>query len=348
MSLKLPSLWHRFAFTLAVLFIFCLIAEFAVRSTNIDSYFQNRFFILNRALDYPDLFKKDDQLFWRFRSGQTITSRFFEGNTYRINENGLRGDELNSTPGSQRIMAIGNSCTFGWGVKLDETYLQVAGQIVGDDCEVINGAIPGYSSLQGRRFFENELINLKPDILIILFAWNDHWAAASQIADKDQQFPPQPVIRLQNFLSNFHAYRLMKKILLSTVEPEPDSIFDRSNIVYRVAPDDFNENLTAICRLAKSKSIRPILLSSPIPSLDKYYPPGSVSNLHRYHEYYNQIIKSVANEYDVELIDLAHFFDDRSDLFDNANRAPIHFNARGHQLAGELIGRYLLDSTSVR
>lgn len=345
MNSKLSPLWRRGAYSLAALIIFCSFAELAGRLTGINSYFQNRFFVLNRALDYPDIFKKDDRLFWRFRSGQTITSRFFEGHTYQINDYGLRGYQISSTPGSPRIMALGNSCTFGWGVELNQTYLKVTEQIIGNGCEIINGAIPGYSSLQGRRFFEDELISLKPDILLILFAWNDHWAAASQITDKEQQFPPLPVIRLQNFLSNFHSYRLLKKLLLATVEPPPDSIFDRSNIVYRVGLQDFGDNLAAICLLAIENNIRPILLSSPIPSLENYYPPGSVSNLHRYHDYYNQTIKSVANDNGVELIDLAHFFDDHDDLFDNASLDPIHFNARGHKLAGELIGRYLLDST---
>ena len=58
--------------------------------------------------------------------------------------------------------------------------------MLGGKYEVINAGIPGYTSLQGERFLKSDLLKLEPDIVPIMFAWNDHWAAASGIADKDQ------------------------------------------------------------------------------------------------------------------------------------------------------------------
>lgn len=327
--------------------IFLAVVELAVRTFGVDTFFQNRFFVLNRALDYPDVFQKDRDLFWRLRPDQVVTSKFFEGKTYRINSLGLRGREVSKVKTKRRILALGNSCTFGWGVSYEETYVKRLEVFLDGAYDVINGAIPGYSSFQGRRFFERGLVQLQPDILLILFVWNDHWAAASQIADKDQQFPPQAIIACQNLLSRFHSYRLLKKLLLSGIEQEPDSLFDRKAPIYRVGLEDFRKNLRDICRLARSKGTTPILLTSPIPPLATYYPPGARSPMHRFHERYNQVIRELSVSDSVDLVDLAREFAHYADLYDKALNDPIHFNAKGHRLAAELLAEHIRENRLV-
>ncbi|MEW5995137.1 MAG: SGNH/GDSL hydrolase family protein, partial [Candidatus Zixiibacteriota bacterium] len=324
-----------------VLIVSVSLVEVAVRIAGIDTYFQNRFFVVNRALDYPDVFKKDSRLFWRLRPGHTVTSRFFEGKAYRINSLGLRGDEVPPKKDRPRILALGNSCTFGWGVTDEQTYTRRLEKLLGGSYEVINCGIPGYSSWQGKLFLQRELIDLQPDILLICYAWNDHWAAANQIADKDQQLPPQAILAVQNFLSRFHSYRLLKKLLLSAVEKNPDSLFDRSAPVYRVGLEDFALNLREMCRFARSHNVRPYLMTSPIASLHIYFPPGSRSLIHRYHQKYNDVIWEVAKSEGVGLIDLAAEFDRHYDLYDDARWDLKHYNAKGHLAAARLIAATL-------
>jgi len=326
---------------LVAVLIFIVLVEVVLRLVKADDYFQNRFFIVNRALDYPEIFQRDRDLFWRFRPDRTVTSKFFEGETYRINSYGLRGDEIPAEKKKKRIITLGNSCTFGWGIPLNQTYAKQLEKNLQGHYEVINGAVPGYSSFQGDKFFENDLLDLRPDIVTVLFAWNDHWAAALQIADKDQEFPPKIILETQNFLARFHFYRLMKKTLLSAVEKNPDSTFDRSNIVYRVGLDDFGLNLKEICERVREAGATPVLLTSPIPSLEKYYPPGARSSLHAFHEKYNQVIRNISAVYNIDLVDLAREFDNQDGLWDDALRDPIHFNARGHELAARLIADYI-------
>lgn len=326
--------------------IFIGFAELLFTIIPIDSYFQNRFFLVNRALDYPEVFKKDSQLFWKLRPAQKISSRFFEGKEYNINSAGLRGEEIPQKSDLPRIVAIGNSCTFGWGIPENETYINRLGALINDDpslpkVEAINGAVPGYSSFQGRRFFLSDILPLKPDVVTIMFAWNDQWAAAGNIADKDQQMPPEAIINVQNFLSRLKIYRLAKKLILSAVEKPLEEKFDRENPVYRVSIPDIYDNLNVIVQQCRREGITPILLTSPIPSLDKYYPPGKQSLMHLYHQYYNQQIHSLARDTRTALIDLAAEFDRYNDLFDNAAMDPIHFNARGHQVAADMIFDYI-------
>jgi lysophospholipase L1-like esterase len=327
--------------SLLVLVIFLAVGETLVRLIRVDTYFQNRFFTLNRALDYPDVFAKDKDLFWRFRPDQTITSRFFEGRTFTINSRGLRGGEIAGIKSAQRLITLGNSCTFGWRLPDQLIYPNRLQARLGPEYEVVNAGIPGYSSLQGRRFFERDLVALQPNIVTILFAWNDHWAAAGAIADKDQQPPPGTILAVQNLLSRFHLYRLAKKLLLSLIEAHPESLFDPGAVVYRVGPEDFYANLAAICRTAREHGARPLLLTSPIPALDTYYPLGARSPMHTYHELYNSLIRQVAVDEDVALVDLARKFDEAGDLWDDAPNDPIHFNEKGHLLAAELIAEYV-------
>ncbi|MBD3403408.1 hypothetical protein GF420_10970 [candidate division GN15 bacterium] len=337
MATQRYSLGIRLLGGLVALILFVVMIEAVVRLVEFDTTFQNRFFVLNRALDYPDVFEKDHRLFWRFRPDQTITSEFFEGKTYRINSDGMRGPEITRPKMRPRILAIGNSCTFGWGVTEDSIYIRRIETAFDGRYEVINAAIPGYTSLQGKRFLQDELIRLEPEILLVLFAWNDHWAAANGIADKNQEFPPPWLLDMQNALARLESYRLYKKLLLSAVEPDPDSLYQRDSIVYRVGPDDFYQNLQEISAIGQANHMRVIFLTSPIPALETYYAPGMRSPLHNFHYRYNEIIRRVARDTRAELVDIALRFDRHDGLFDNAAMDPIHFNARGHAVAAEAI-----------
>ena len=326
--------------------IFIILAEILLTVIPVDTYFENRFFLVNRALDYPEVFKKDSQVFWRLRPDQTISSRFFEGKGYHINSAGLRGPEIPIKSNLPRIIAVGNSCTFGWSIPDNQTFINRLGALINKDSslpkvEIINGAVPGYSSFQGRRFFITDILPLKPDIITIMFAWNDQWAAAGNVADKDQKMPPEIIIDIQNLFSRLKIYRLTKKAILSIIEKPLDERLDKENPVYRVSIPDFYDNLNVIVQQCRREGITPILLTSPIPSLEKYYPPGRQSLMHLYHQYYNQQIHSLARETKVPLIDLAAEFDKYGDLFDDASGDPIHFNAKGHRVAAEMIYEYI-------
>lgn len=336
---------HKWLFRIVVpllsIVLFVAAVELALRLAGVDPFFQNRFFVLNRALDYPGIFKKDHDLFWRLRPDRTVTSRFFIGRTYRTNSLGFNGPEVTPKKNRTRIITMGNSCTFGWGVAIENSYPRRLEDLLGSGFQVINAGVPGYTSLQGKRLYRSDLRQLRPDIVTVLFAFNDHWAAAGEIPDKQQELPPQWLLDIQNTLGRLHTYRVLRKLILSSVEPSMDSLYNRQAPVYRVDPDDFRANLTELCRMIEADRARPVLLTSPIPDLATYYPPGHKSGLHAYHERYNKIVREVAAAENAGLVDLAIEFDRYDGLFDDPLVDPIHFNARGHRLAANTIAEYL-------
>jgi len=332
--------------------LFVVFTEILFTIIPVDTFFQNRFFLVNRALDYPEVFKKDRQLFWRLRPSQKISSRFFEGKEYNINSYGLRGDEIPDKTDRTRIVAMGNSCTFGWGVRNDQAYINKLGDLINSDSalppvEIINGAVPGYSSFQGRRFFITDILPLEPDIIFLMYGWNDQWAAAGNIPDQDQEPLPEIIIDVQNMFSRLKIYRLSKKLLLSAVEQPLDDRLVKEKPVYRVDIPDYYNNLDFIVQYCRQEGIRPILLTSPIPSLEKYYQPGKKSMLHLFHQYYNHQVRQLARNSKIDLVDLAIEFDNYDNLFDDAEKDPIHFNAMGHQTAAEAIHRYLTNNPEI-
>ncbi len=77
-----------------------------------------------------------------------------------------------------RIICLGDSCTYGSNVDWDQTYparLQVVLNN-GDDeprIEVLNAGVSGYTSYQGFRYLQEDLIRYKPDLVTLYFGPND-------------------------------------------------------------------------------------------------------------------------------------------------------------------------------
>ncbi|RME26766.1 MAG: SGNH/GDSL hydrolase family protein [Deltaproteobacteria bacterium] len=69
--------------------------------------------------------------------------------------------------GPLRVVALGDSSVFGWGVDDDEVFV---GRLPAD---TVNLAVPGYSAVQGRVLAEQELAALHPEVLVLGFGAND-------------------------------------------------------------------------------------------------------------------------------------------------------------------------------
>ncbi len=332
--------------------VFVILFEVVFAIFPIDTFFENRFFILNRALDYPEVFKRDENLFWRLRPSQVIKTRFFENNEYKIKSFGLSGEEIPAPSEKIRIVGLGNSCTFGWRTSEDKIYLGMLEKLINADSalpqvEIINAGIPGYSSFQGQKFYLSDISRLEPDIVLMMFGWNDQWAAADNIPDKDQDFPPQFILDIQDFVSRLKIYRLMRKILLSMTEKSLDKALNREQPVYRVNFEDYYQNLNNIILKTKNGGGQAIILTSPIPSLENYYPPGSKSNMHIFHNLYNNQARLLAVDTETALIDASAEFDNYDNLFDDAKIDPIHFNSEGHQILAGLIYSYFKNNSGI-
>jgi len=77
-----------------------------------------------------------------------------------------------------RVLVLGDSCS-----RLSVRGLPYSAALqrrLGARYEVLNAAVPGYSSYQGLAWLRLQLLEARPDVTVIYFGWNDHWRATGR------------------------------------------------------------------------------------------------------------------------------------------------------------------------
>jgi hypothetical protein len=106
---------------------------------------------------------------------------YFHGSSYRVETNslGFRGPEFNikKEPGVSRILAIGDSFTFGYGLNNDKTFLNLLSSRLKNSMqkqpEIINSGVPGWGPQQERNFYFKSGRHLDADLVLWFFYEND-------------------------------------------------------------------------------------------------------------------------------------------------------------------------------
>ena len=96
------------------------------------------------------------------------------------NSRGFRGREVDipKPPGRLRVIVLGDSVAFGWGVNDGDTFSSQLQQDLrtqrpGVDLEVVNLGVPGYATRQEVALLKRNLAELQPDVVLVGFYTND-------------------------------------------------------------------------------------------------------------------------------------------------------------------------------
>src|SRR5688572_973089 len=125
--------------------------------------------------------KYDSLLGWVHQPGQ---EGIFETPQFRtvvrINENGLRDRQhsYERQNDSKRILVLGDSFAWGYGVEESERFSQLLEEELG--VEVINAGVSGYSTDQELLWYRSEGIKYETDLVVLVMAGND-------VGDNEQQ-----------------------------------------------------------------------------------------------------------------------------------------------------------------
>jgi GDSL-like lipase/acylhydrolase family protein len=98
---------------------------------------------------------------------------------YSNNSLGLRGAETGRTPapGVQRVIVVGGSTVYGALDDQDDTLPveleQVLRERYGANVEVLNAGIPGYEALREAAYTKADLLDLQPDVVVVMDGLND-------------------------------------------------------------------------------------------------------------------------------------------------------------------------------
>jgi hypothetical protein len=98
-----------------------------------------------------------------------------------INSQGLHDHEYSrrKEPGTFRIVGVGDSSLFGWGVPFEESSLKVLERRLNQQSraqkfEVINFAVPGYNTAMEAETFVAKCLEYAPDLVLLNFNTNDY------------------------------------------------------------------------------------------------------------------------------------------------------------------------------
>lgn len=108
------------------------------------------------------------------------TSGQYMGVPVVINALGLRDKEyaVAKPPGTVRVLMLGDSLTFGWGVRIEDTPSKMVERKLNEGAaaprfEVINAGVGNYNTVQEVTYFLNKGQNLNPDVVVLNYFIND-------------------------------------------------------------------------------------------------------------------------------------------------------------------------------
>jgi hypothetical protein len=130
------------------------------------------FFPFHFAARAASRYDLDPELIYRMRAHTNVSWRSDEFvETSHTNALGMRGAEIEAKrPGETRILALGDSFTYGHGVQDAESYPAVLEALLrarGHDVSVLNAGVPGYNTDQSYAYFTHVGIGLAPDLVIL-------------------------------------------------------------------------------------------------------------------------------------------------------------------------------------
>lgn len=143
-------------------------------------------------LSSSNYYQKDDELrFIPRKNVHGVHNRLGSfSTTFNTNSRGLRDKEytLNKPNGVRRLVVIGDSYTWGFGVNDSEIYTEQLESIL-PNTEVINLGVTAYSIWQEILYLKREGLQYNPDIVILGLCMNDIvWGTGrSKISDGEQK-----------------------------------------------------------------------------------------------------------------------------------------------------------------
>jgi lysophospholipase L1-like esterase len=274
-----------------------------------------------------------------------------------INSLGFRDDEVQRQKGGSvtRIIILGDSLAFGYGDSSDtwpdklEFLLNEKGKQ--NKFEVINTAVPGYTSVQVSRLLKSRLLELSPDMVIVSIGWNDLVFATYQKWYPEMSIYEWPHMKFRRRLNNFMFVKLFNEFYLRMKSFLGKDRIQKSSLNEK-ALISFENNLEEIARYAKNNGVEAAFLTLPTLLHNNMSEEERMqANLRHFEtvnemmlavEKFNDIIKKVAHVNNVRIVN------SQFSAFENQDKGKYfidycHFNKDGNEKFASEVYRILFN-----
>jgi lysophospholipase L1-like esterase len=249
----------------------------------------------------------------------------------RLNSDGFRGAEWGrKPPGVFRILALGDSCTFGliarerfgfvkqpYPIKLQRL---VERRIGPERVEVLNAGIPGYNSYHGLLLLRTRLRDLDPDLITVRYGWNDLFLSAQGEGEAFREPESALALFVQDLALRTRLYAFARRLALELralrrpVADQADSAFSMQRSWEPTKPiERYERNLRRIVEIGRSRGAEVWLLTSPANpapgeeamALQSATNRLAFGELLRIHDEYNEAVRRVGREMGALVVDMA-------------------------------------------
>lgn len=312
-------------FLLGVFVALCIAGIFTLGSRLFFHWQQGATPLVTGEQDLDQLIQTDVDLFWTLVPNlkDRQVTEFLADNTntpstyvYSTNELGFRSPPLQPAGSRVRILALGDSTTFGQHLADDQTWpaqLQMMVDPEARQVEVINAGVIGASSFQGLSFLHARGLALKPDLVIATFGFND-WGQ-SELSDRERARAYQ-----RQGLSG------LLDVILASGSPD----HGKEGLAPRATPGEYLDHMLAMARLCEEEKVRLVLLIWPNPFEVK----DPVNNTSSYRPLLQEVCRTTA----AECIDLLPPF---SAATEPAFLDIIHATPAGCRIVAETLASYI-------
>ena len=307
------------------------------------------------ALYTPDyLTKRDKPLRWRFSP------------TDGRNSLGLRNREIGpKRAGVYRILFIGDSLIWSGRTTSGKYFTEVLEDRLNSkystktrSYEVINAGVPGYTTYQELEFLKIYGLDMKPDLVVLGFVFNDLFYKYLHRPTNRRLFATDPSSRLHYFNTNSfpgiifarsqlaHDIARRSTVLWKLISKQPIFPFERRRDFY-LAWKDYGWTHTkkligTMQKLLTDKGISFIVLVYPVTDQvnDRYRRINK-----QYVLYPQRMIKKICDGYGIPELDLTNA------LYKNGGialfRDYLHLNEKGNNVVANEVEKYLVKETGM-
>jgi len=282
-----------------------------------------------------ELWREDPLLGFRYEPGGSVAGGV-------VNSLGLRGPvpPLAKPAGTRRILYVGDSTAFGFGVADDDAFWslatrEIAAQHPDQVFEPLVAAAPGYSSYQSR-ILVDRMLPFAPDwVVFYVGAHNDERRRSYY---EDAEIPARSARRK----AAWHQLRTLQagEFLIDRFGNWISKKAHRPTLFRRVPPDKFETNMIAMIAAVRAAGARPLMLVPPVSaSLVERYPGTPI---------YHDILRRIAAEQDVLSVELQPIFAEQAQTEVYRGGDDVHPSPLGQRLIARAIARAIEDEDSAK